>query len=348
MLSTKSDLTIVANLLFLTISITAKSQPEIIADSIFREDSIKRIVSFLSHDSLKGRLTGSPQNLVVANFIASQFKQAGVLPISGMQDYFSEFIFFANGTKEIKGINVIGAIPGMSKKEELIIFCAHYDHIGTINLRTSEQKLLPNTKEIIDTIYNGANDNATGTAAMLLLSRYFYALKNNERTILFIAFSGEEFGLTGSRAFNSLINSSSIKAVVNIEMIGRGIKNKKDNPYITGIEYSDLGYLLNKKIKNKVLDSSGRKIFFKKDPYVNENLFSRSDNYPFALSGIPAHTIMATSPKDPFYHSVKDEVETIDFKNMSLILTAIALSCNGLIDGSDTPQRINPSKLINN
>ncbi len=348
MLSTKSALTIVVNLLFSMISITAKSQPENIADSIFHEDSIKRIVSFLSHDSLKGRLTGSPENLVVANFIASQFKQAGVLPISGMQDYFSEFIFFAKSTKKIKGVNIIGAIPGMSKKEELIIFCAHYDHIGTTNSRPSEKMFTSGTKEIIDTIYNGANDNASGIAALILLSRYFYKEKNNERTILFIAFSGEEFGLKGSYAFNSIINSSSIKAVITIEMIGRGINNKKDNPFITGIEYSDLGFLLNRKLKNKVLNSSGRKMFFRKDPYINENLFSRSDNYPFALKGIAAHTIMATNPKDPFYHSVKDEIETIDFKNMSLVLKAIALSCNGLINGTDTPQRINPSKLINN
>ncbi|MFM9910867.1 MAG: M28 family metallopeptidase [Chitinophagaceae bacterium] len=330
------------------ISITAKSQPENIADAIFHEDSIKSIVSFLSHDSLKGRLTGSPENLVAANFIASQFKQAGVLPMSGMQDYFSEFTFFTNSTKEIKGINVIGTIPGMSKKKELIIFCAHYDHIGTTNSKPSEKTLTPGIKEIIDTIYNGANDNATGTAAVLLLSRYFSNLKNNERTILFIAFSGEEFGLKGSYAFNSIINSSSIKAVINIEMIGRGINSKRDHPFITGIEYSDLGYLLNKKLKNKVLDSNGRKILFTKDPNINENLFSRSDNYPFALGGIAAHTIMATSPKDPFYHSVNDEIETIDFKNMSLVIKAIALGCTGLIDGTDTPQRINPSKLINN
>lgn len=314
-------------------------------DEIFHADTIKRIVSFLAADSLKGRLTGSGEISKATNFIAKEFQQSGLLPVAGMEGYFSEFLFWDNRSEQRRGMNVIGAIPGKSKKEELILFCAHYDHVGTKSTNPNEIYSNKVTQDLSDTIYNGANDNASGTAAILLLGRYFVKLANNERTILFITFSGEEFGLKGSYAFSSLIDPNSVKAVINIEMIGRGLTSNKQNPYITGEQFSDLDEILNNRLRKQKMDSSGRKIYFKKDPYIQENLFSRSDNYPFAVKGIPAHTLMATSPADDYYHSVNDEIELLDFRNMSHIIKAIALSCTGLVTGKDTPSRIDTKKL---
>jgi Zn-dependent M28 family amino/carboxypeptidase len=85
-----------------------------------------------------------------------------------------------------------------------------------------------------DTMFNGANDNASGVAAIIRLAYYFGKLKSNERTIVFIAFSGEELGLLGSRITATKLNPDIIKAVINIEMIGRSISKRKKNPYITG------------------------------------------------------------------------------------------------------------------
>lgn len=93
------------------------------------------------------------------------------------------------------------------------------------------------------------------------------------------------------------------------------------------------------------MDSGSWKIYFKKDPFIQENLFSRSDNYPFALKGIPANTLMVTAPTDNFYHSVNNEIEQLDFRNMSLIIKVIGISRSGLVIGKDTPARIDPKKL---
>lgn len=98
-------------------------------------------------------------------------------------------------------------------------------------------------------------------------------------------------------------------------------------------------------MQKQVLDSAAKRIEFGKDQFIKDDLFRRSDNFPFALQGIPAHSIMLTFPSDPFYHSVNDEVETLDFEDMSLIIKGIALSCSGLVTGKDTPSGINPKKL---
>lgn len=242
-------------------------------------------------------------------------------------------------------MNIIGAIPGKSKKEELFLFCAHYDHVGTKSTIPIEIYSKKVTQDPTDTIYYGAIENVSGTAAILLLGRYLVRLASNERTIPFIVFSGKEFGLKGSYAFSSLIDPNSVKGEINFVMIGRGLFSNKHNPYITGEQFYDLDDILNSRLRKQKMDSNGRKTCFKKDPYIQESLFSRSDNYPFAIKGIPAHTLMATSLADEYYHSVNDEIEQLDFRNMSLIIKAIAFSYSRLVTGKDTLSRIDPKKL---
>lgn len=154
-----------------------------------------------------------------------------------------------------------------------------------------------------------------------------------------MAFTGEELGLLGSRYFTKNIVEDSIIAVINIEMIGRS-SSRQFNPFITGAQLTDMIGIMNrnyeKNSKNQVKD------FFKNDPY-NKSLFYRSDNYSFALKGIPAHSIMLTADNDKYYHSVDDEPGTLDYKVMKEIINAIALSATGLIKGIDTPKRIKTS-----
>ncbi len=217
--------------------------------------------------------------------------------------------------------NIVGMIPGRSRANEAIIFSAHYDHVDHGQYGETGG------------IYNGANDDASGTTAVLELARYFALRNDNERTILFCLFAGEELGLLGSRAFVNSVKFETIKAVINIEMIGISNIAGKNAFMLTGSWYSDLYQILDKNLegeKVKVVEQ-------KSDP---ANLFGRSDNYPFAREGIPAHTVMCSDDKDPCYHKPCDDVKRIDIDNMTRIIKAIAKSAETLISGKDTPTRL--------
>jgi Zn-dependent M28 family amino/carboxypeptidase len=233
-----------------------------------------------------------------------------------------------NEVIEQKLKNVVGVLPGKSKKDEYVIFSGHYDHLG-IGKPNNEQ----------DSIFNGANDDAAGTTAMILLSKYFSLLKEkNERTIIFVAFTAEEVGGFGSRYFSKQLNADKIMAMFNIEMIGTESKWGTSSAYITGFEKSNMGKIL----QANLADS---KFKFEPDPYPKQNLFYRSDNATLAELGVPAHTI-STSKMDSekFYHTVNDEIETLDMTNMTEIIKAIALSSKSIVSGKDTPSRVEKEK----
>jgi Zn-dependent M28 family amino/carboxypeptidase len=155
---------------------------------------------------------------------------------------------------------------------------------------------------------------------------------------LFVAFAGEEFGLRGSYEFAKKIKAKAVKAVINIEMIGRGLSEPNTFPFHTGPTTNSLVNIINKRLKKISKDSLGRVLYFIKDPFPDESLLTRSDNFPFELRFIPACTLMSTPPNDLYYHSVKDEIDAIDLKNMSILIKAIALGTEGLIRGTDTPK----------
>jgi hypothetical protein len=225
--------------------------------------------------------------------------------------------------------NVVGVIPGKSKPNEYVIFSGHHDHIGI------------NSKNMInnDSIYNGANDDAAGTTAVIMLSKYYKELNDNERTLIFATFTAEEVGGFGAQYFSQQFNPDQVVAMFNIEMIGTESKWGKNSAYITGYEKTDMGALLQKN-----LDGTG--FTFYPDPYPDQNLFYRSDNATLARLGVPAHTI-STSKMDsePNYHKASDEIVTLDMNNMTAIIRAIALSAKGIIAGKDTPTRVDTSSL---
>ena len=172
--------------------------------------------------------------------------------------------------------NIVALLPGKSKPREVILFSAHYDHEGVYGKRR-------------DSILNGANDNASGTTALITLANYFSKRNDNARTIMFCAFAGEELGLLGSYDFATQINPKTIVAAINIEMIGfPGLG--KDRVFITGEKYSDLPDILGNALRKN-------RIKVLAEPDESSELFKRSDNYPFVLKGIPAHTIMAGTDK---------------------------------------------------
>ncbi len=223
--------------------------------------------------------------------------------------------------------NVVGVLPGKSKEKEYVVFSGHYDHLGVGGSNAE------------DSIFNGANDDAAGTTAVILLAKYFSALHNNERTLVFATFTAEEIGGYGSQYFSQQFEPDSVMAMFNIEMIGTESKWGTNSAYITGYEKTNMGELLQK-------DLEGSDFKFYPDPYTKEQLFYRSDNATLARLGVPAHTI-STSKMDnePNYHKVSDEVKTLDLENMARIIKAIAISSRSIIAGTATPSRVNTSDL---
>ncbi len=223
--------------------------------------------------------------------------------------------------------NIVGVLPGKSLPEEYVIFSAHYDHLGIGKTENN------------DSIYNGANDDASGTTAVILLAKYFKALGNNARTLIFAAFTAEEPGGLGSQYFSKQLKAEQVMAMLNIEMIGTESKWGRNSAYITGYEKTDMGKILQNNLK-------GSQFEFHPDPYTAQKLFYRSDNAALARLGVPAHTVSTSKMDDePNYHKPSDEMGTLDLDNMTEIIKAIALSAAGIVAGRDMPTRVDTGEL---
>jgi Zn-dependent M28 family amino/carboxypeptidase len=314
---------------FYFILVSFVSLGQLPVDSIRQED-IEKTLNYLTADSLKGRGNFTPELYTAAQFIQNEFQQAGLKTFAGFDKYLQPFqIESRKETKKDSSgvydpsktlVNVVGVLEGRAKRGEVMIFSAHYDHIGL-------QK---------NVVCNGANDNASGTAALLALAGYFASRNDNERTLIFCAFAGEELGLHGSTAFVPFVNADSVVAVINIEMIGKTFVGK-DAFFVTGNAYSNLDKIIEKNLKGKAR--------IRREPDIDKELFKRSDNYPFALKGIPAHSIMSSDDSDPCYHSPCDDVKNLDIKNMTNLIRFIAIGTQTLISGKDRPKRIRVSEI---
>jgi hypothetical protein len=309
-------------LMFLFLCICNSTKSQINFDSIFQQQSsqLQFYVSALAHDSMQGRETGKEGMMKAALFIAEQMKSIGLQPLKGNDGYFQYFNKI-NRQDPYEGINVIGAIPGSSNSKEVVIFSAHYDHLGMIKSKK-------------DSVYNGANDNASGTALMLQLAMYYRQTKPL-RTILFIAFSGEELGLIGSEDFAYSMAPDDIRAVLNFDMVGRATKNKV---YLSGWEYGDVFNILNNELLNYDKTKYGTQFFKSNAPVLD--FFRRSDNYSFAVYGTPAHTVSATPDSDKYYHQLKDEIQTLDFEFMYELAKTMFIATQSIVNGSMELRRI--------
>lgn len=222
--------------------------------------------------------------------------------------------------------NVAGTIEGR-RKDEIVVFSGHYDHIGI-------GKPVAN-----DSIANGADDDASGTSAVIMLADYYKKQPKPERTLVFVAFTAEEIGGYGSRHFSEQLDPDNIVAMFNIEMVGKPSKFGPNSAFLTGYEKSDMGQLLQKRLE-------GTAYSIHPDPYPEQNLFYRSDNATLARLGVPAHTISSDEiDKDAFYHTVNDEFETLDMAHLTNMVKAIALASQGIVSGKDTPTRVDKSQV---
>jgi len=235
--------------------------------------------------------------------------------------------FQADGTTRITPLpaaNVVGVLPGRdpARALEQVVFSAHYDHLG----------ILPPVAG--DSIANGANDDASGTTAVVALAEYFARQHTNARPLLFVAFTGEEIGSLGAQYFARQVVPAQVVAMLNIEMIGTPAKFGPDAAFVTGFEKSSLGPILQRNLL-------GTPFRMEEDPYPALQLFYQSDNATLARLGVPAHTITtAQLPTDRRYHTVADDVASLDLVNLARITEAVARGARTLISGQDTPTRI--------
>jgi Zn-dependent M28 family amino/carboxypeptidase len=263
-------------------------------------DSLKSWMNWLAADERKGRANGSVENVEVADWLVTQFKASGAIPVPGHDDMFEDYI--SSIGKSLT--NIIGYIPGKSDSN-LIILSAHYDHVGTD----------PENKT--DPVFNGADDNASGICMLLGIAQQIRqdSIKP-ECSIILAAFSGEEIGLQGSANFckSDFIPWDKVRLDLNFEMCGRSDEQGRNNFYITGPSYSTLA--------NQIMKYNHDKSWRLKDigPFANM-LYKMSDNYSFVAyrngrkQCLPAHTI-ATSIGESYVHQSYDEVKFIDFENM--------------------------------
>ncbi|MBK7134038.1 MAG: M20/M25/M40 family metallo-hydrolase [Bacteroidales bacterium] len=272
-------------------------------------ENLKEWVSFLASDNMMGRRNGSPEMKLAADWIAGKFSESGLKPVAPSLDFIHNYTFTSR-QNQVNERNVIGLIEGSDPalKGEYIVLTAHFDHVGI--KRGSKP----------DSIYNGADDNAAGTAAIIGIAK---AIKESGirpgRSIIFAAFSGEENGMRGSRNFvaNSQIPMKKIYANLNFEMIGHSEYLGKKKYYMTGCLLSDLDDAVGEYNWNsgfQLVDTIK----------LSHILFGSSDNIAFSristrdgvTTGIPSGTF-ATTTMAPHIHNVTDEVSLFDFDNMA-------------------------------
>ncbi|WP_298950382.1 M20/M25/M40 family metallo-hydrolase [uncultured Nonlabens sp.] len=270
-------------------------------------------VAFLASDNLKGRDTGSEGIEKAAAYLSERFQELGIRSYKG--SYRDNFV--ANGKK---AFNVLAMIPGSDKalKDEVVVIGAHYDHIGMLQAVAG------------DSIANGANDNATGTATVLALATNFKELDFNRRTIVFALFSAEEKGLLGSKHLANRMKEEGVNvvAMLNFEMTGTPMVNRPYIAYLTGHDGSNMAAVFNDANKNRVVTG-------KLDQAAKFNLFKRSDNYPFfEMFHVPSQTFSTFDFTNfDHYHKVGDDTTKVNADHMAQLVNAVMPGVFSVVNG---------------
>ncbi|MBJ6367966.1 M28 family metallopeptidase [Snuella sedimenti] len=280
---------------------------------IITDSNVRKLLTYLASDELEGRKTGTEGIEKAAVFIENEFKKYEVKP------YFKTYrdSFNLNG---LIGYNIVGYIEGVDPKlkNEFVILGAHYDHIGVIHPVAG------------DSIANGANDDASGTVAVLEWARYFSKSKSNKRSILFTLYSAEEMGLKGSGHLAKRLKSENMNlyTMINFEMIGVARNANEPMAFISGYDKSNMAERLNNYAGNEIIGFL---------PLAKQHdLFMRSDNYPFyEIFKVPAHAIATYDFTNfDYYHHVDDEVEQMDLKHMARFIKQMIPGLEGMINAA--------------
>lgn len=277
------------------------------------KERINTVLSTLASDEMKGREIGTAENENAANYIATLFKENNLAYCTG-NSYLVPFDYKGKTVYNVCGIK-------KGKTDKYLGFSGHFDHIGTKSGSG-------------DTIYNGADDDASGITTLVGIADYFKN-KKPEFSMVFMAFNGEEKGMLGSTAISQDQGLDKIynkmTALFNFEMVATESQFGKNAVFITGDEFSDLDELFNKNAVNGLT--------IHPDPYAAEQLFYRSDNVSFVKKKIIAHSIStADMTKIKHYHQVSDDITVVDFDNMTQIINNFGKTLEKLSPKNFTPK----------
>jgi hypothetical protein len=319
---------------------SAPLSPPATSNSAIVESDVRRLLTALADDSLEGRGTGTRGSAKAATLIANEMRAAGLepagdsgffqrVPIAVVMrtmrdgstrqglDLFSSFA--ALDTVPVAqrrlAVNVVGRLRGTDPilKDSVILVDAHYDHLGIGKPVKG------------DSIFNGADDDASGTVAVMEIAKAMAAGPRPRRTVIFAATTGEEVGLLGTRWYvlHPAAPLSSMTANLEIEMIGRpdSLAGGPGRAWLTGFERSSMG---------KMFAAAGLPIV--RDARPEQGFFARSDNIAFANVGIPAHTLSSYNLHSD-YHQVTDDVTRVDFAHVTSVIRAAAEATRMLADG---------------
>jgi hypothetical protein len=264
-------------------------------------------VNHISSDTMRGRKNGSPEMKITAQWIAGKFKEAGLKPFPSNDGYMQHY-YIKRSKDSIAENNVIGYIEGSDPKlkNEYIVISAHFDHIGVGRPVQG------------DSIYNGANDNASGTCAVIGVAKTLKMMKAKPaRSIVFVTFSGEEMGIRGSRYFtgHAPLPIASVYLNINFEMLGHCTVLGEKRYMITGPKMDNLAEMLhdyNRDKDWKLIDSVKdlAALFYQSDNIAFAN-YQRKDNISY---GVPAHTFVTWNGENHL-HKPNDEAKYFNFDN---------------------------------
>jgi hypothetical protein len=284
------------------------------------DDQILAPLRYLASDRLRGRHIGLPEIDIAAEYIASQFHNAGAKPVQGDSGYYQVFShpftpleryhmdkqIAANITFSTRrGItlkNILAFVPGTDPglRSQYIILSSHYDHAGVADSAIMEDGKM-------DSIFNGARDNATGTAAVIAAAKYF-AQYPPKRSMLFICYTAEEEGEIGSKYYaqHPLIPLDHCVYNLNVDNAGYNTTN--------AVCLFGLGRTSADSLIQKACGVYGLAVLPEPD---GQDLFRRSDNYSLAERGIPAPCYSLgiknwNKEIEDRYHRLSDEVDNMD------------------------------------
>lgn len=273
--------------------------------------AVRMDVGFLASDALQGRQTGTVFQDIAAQYISSRFEEIGLQPYGDNHSYLQSFYYnmpddpHASRPKgmsdkdSVKILNVLGFINNNADKT--IIIGAHYDHLG---MGDNGFSLSPEKG-----IHNGADDNASGVAAILALAQMMKSTPGGHYNYLFISFSGEEFGLWGSNYFTKhpLIDLKKVAAMINLDMVGR----MRDNTVL-------IGGIGTSPVWENLLENSN--VSFLKQNYDSSGT-GPSDHTSFYFQNIPVLFYFTGQHED--YHKVTDDADKINYKGIEQITANI-------------------------
>jgi hypothetical protein len=293
---------------------------------------VQGLLSILAADSMEGRATATPGYARAARFVAEEMARIGLTP-AGDSEFFQRvplwrtpqgrLTFVADfaawdtvpADQRVLDVNVVGQVLGgdPALRDEVVLVGAHLDHVG---MRANASG---------DSIYNGADDDASGVVTVLEAARLLLSGPQPRRTVVFIAFTGEERGGLGSSWYlrHPVHPIASTIAQLQVEMVARpdSLAGGSGKAWLTGYERSTMGELLS---------SAGLPVVA--DPRPTQQFFRRSDNYRFALAGVPAHTLSSFNLHTD-YHQPGDEASRADSVHMAAVVQAAARAVRLLADG---------------